>query len=103
MTLEVGEHIPARHELTVIRNLHAHNRCGILLSWACCNNGHQHVNLRPNAFVVDAFKALGYAYDAPASDAMRAPRLRMLVPPRDPRAPDRCFSPAPAQRSARRA
>lgn len=42
VSLEVGEHVPREHTLMFIRNLHAHNRCGVLLSWACCHNGHQH-------------------------------------------------------------
>ena len=76
ISLETGEHVPRRHELMLIRNLHAHNRCGVLLSWACCNGGHQHVNLRPNGFVINAFERLGYRYDAARSEGMRNPRLR---------------------------
>lgn len=76
LSLEVGEHLPRRHELMFIRNLHAHNRCGVLLSWACCNGGHQHINLRPNAFVIRAFEDLGYRFDARRSEAMRRPALR---------------------------
>ena len=34
MSLEVGEHIPSRFEASVIRNLHAHNCRGVILSWA---------------------------------------------------------------------
>ena len=60
----------------LIRNLHAHNRCGVLLSWACCVSGHQHVNLRSNAHVIESFEQLGYRYDAARSEAMRRPPLR---------------------------
>ena len=76
VSLEVGEHVPRKFELMLVRNLHVHNRCGVLLSWACCNGGHQHVNLRPNAFVVRIFDELGYRFDAKASQAMRRPALR---------------------------
>lgn len=76
VSLEVGEHVPRELELMLIRNLHVHNRCGVLLSWACCHNGHQHVNLRPNGFVVDAFARLGYRYDVSRSEAMRSAALR---------------------------
>ena len=33
MSLEVAEHIPNEHEGAVIRNLHAHNKRGLILSW----------------------------------------------------------------------
>ena len=76
VSFEVGEHVPRKHELMVVRNLHAHNKCGVLLSWACCHSGHQHVNLRPNALVIEWFDQLGYYYDARRTEAMRNPRLR---------------------------
>lgn len=75
VSLEVGEHVPREHEYTFIRNLHAHNCIGVVLSWACYG-GHQHVNRRPNEFVIDAFTQLGYRYDEPASMRMRQPQLR---------------------------
>ena len=46
MTLEVGEHIPSSHEGMMIRNLHAHNCKGLILSWAQIGHGgHFHINL----------------------------------------------------------
>ena len=45
VSLEVGEHVPRSHELQFIRNLHAHNCRGVLLSWAWYG-GFQHVNRR---------------------------------------------------------
>ena len=75
LSLEVGEHVPREHELTLLGNLHAHNCRGVLLSWACYG-GHQHVNKRPNAYLIDAFHRLGYRYDERASNAMRQPELR---------------------------
>lgn len=75
VSLEVGEHIPREHEYTFLRNLHAHNCMGVVLSWACYG-GHQHVNRRPNDWVIDAFQRLGYRYDAATSQRMRQPGLR---------------------------
>jgi len=44
MCMEVAEHIPSEHEAAVVRNLHAHNCRGIILSWASLGqNGHNHV------------------------------------------------------------
>jgi hypothetical protein len=75
LSLEVGEHVQREHELVLLRNLHAHACRGILLSWACYG-GHQHVNKRPNAHLIDAFERLGYRYDAATSHEMRRPALR---------------------------
>lgn len=75
LSLEVGEHIPREHELTLVRNLHAHACRGVVLSWACYG-GHQHVNRRSNEHVIGIFEALGYAYDRHASHEMRRPPLR---------------------------
>ena len=35
LSLEVGEHVPSRYEDMYLRNLHAHNCKGIILSWGC--------------------------------------------------------------------
>ena len=75
VSLEVGEHIPAAHEMTFIRNVHALNCRGVLLSWACYG-GHQHVNRRQNEYIIDIFRRLGYRYDAGAANQMRRPELR---------------------------
>ena len=82
LCLEVAEHIPRAHEEAFVQNLHAHNRCGVLLSWACCVSGHQHVNLRSNAHVIESFEQLGYRYDAARSEAMRRPQARLGAPSR---------------------
>ena len=57
------------------RNLHAHNCRGVVLSWACYG-GHQHVNTRPNEYIVGIFRELGYRYDEETSAAMRRPAER---------------------------
>jgi hypothetical protein len=42
---QVAEHIPPSGEMAFVRNLHAHNCLGIVLSWADYS-GHAHVNRR---------------------------------------------------------
>ena len=61
MSLEVGEHVPKEHEGTLIRNLHAHNRCGIILSWAHLGaRGNAHVNTHSEGYLATIFEELGY-------------------------------------------
>ena len=64
MSLEVGEHIPSHQEGMMIRNLHAHNCKGIILSWSVAGHGgHHHVNLHDNQYLIDIFSELGYEND----------------------------------------
>ena len=73
MSLEVGEHVPHEFEHMVIRNLHAHNTIGVIVSWARVNQGgHGHVNNHSSDYLVKLFKALGYDYDEATSVALRA-------------------------------
>ena len=46
LSLEVGEHVPSNYEQAMlIRNLHHHNRKGVILSWSVIGQGgHSHVN-----------------------------------------------------------
>ena len=72
LCLEAGEHVPARHEGTVLRNLHAHNRRGIILSWAVLGQqGPGHLNNHANGHVVSALDALGYDLDSRLTAALR--------------------------------
>lgn len=41
LSIEVGEHIPAKYENNFIQNLHRHNKKGIIVSWAIIGN---HIN-----------------------------------------------------------
>lgn len=51
MALEVAEHVPVVSEGLFLRNLHAHNCKGIILSWAVPKqHGHGHVNLRDSKY-----------------------------------------------------
>lgn len=64
MSLEVGEHIPARLEGMFIRNLHRHNCKGIILSWGVLQqNGLHHINEHSNDYIYKIFTQLGYERD----------------------------------------
>jgi len=68
MSIEVGEHIPSHLEGMVIRNLHAHNCKGIVLSWAKAKQaGHHHINNHSEKYLVDIFSQLGYEKDEEAT------------------------------------
>jgi len=68
MSFEVGEHIPSYFEGMVIRNLHAHNCKGIVLSWAQAKQGgHHHINNHDEEYLVDIFSQLGYEKDEEAT------------------------------------
>jgi hypothetical protein len=61
MSLEVAEHVPAAHEFAVVRNLHAHNRRGIVLSWGALHQpGVAHVNNHNATYIAKIFDGLGY-------------------------------------------
>jgi len=71
MSFEVGEHIPPHQEGMVIRNLHAHNCKGIILSWSQAgHDGHHHVNLHNNEYLVELFMELGYEVDKKATELL---------------------------------
>jgi hypothetical protein len=65
MSFEVGEHIASSKEGMFIRNLHATNCRGILLSWATMKQvgGTGHVNLHDNEYLIRLFTDLGYVQD----------------------------------------
>ena len=75
MSLEVGEHVPSKFEGMLIRNLHRHNRKGIILSWAIVGqDGHSHINNHSNEYLIRVFEALGYTYDVEFSNRLRVPK-----------------------------
>ena len=72
MLLEVGEHVPSDIEGMVIRNLHAHNCRGILLSWGVPGQGGlNHVNLHDSQYLIDVFEDLGSIHDAETTKHFR--------------------------------
>ena len=69
---EVGEHVPSRDEATFVRNLHAHNCRGVVLSWAQLNQwGKGHVNNHKHTYVRAIFEGLGYRYAPEIALAIR--------------------------------
>ena len=73
LSLEVGEHVPTAFEGMLVRNLHAHNCRGVVLSWAVLNqSGVGHINNHRNEYIVQTFAALGYRYDEARVSAWRA-------------------------------
>jgi hypothetical protein len=77
LSLEVGEHVPSRLEAMVVRNLHAHNCRGVLLSWASLwQSGYRHVNNHGHAYLTRLFRGLGYRPRDDLARAMRKPWLR---------------------------
>lgn len=73
VSLEVGEHIPARYEAAYFANLHRNNRCGVVLSWAVPGqSGRGHVNCRDNGYVAGEMRKLGYVLDEAATTSGRA-------------------------------
>jgi hypothetical protein len=75
MSLEVGEHIPPQHEMMYLRNLHAHNCRGLVLSWAYLGKwGVGHVNAHSKQYLVDAVSKLGYHVDWDATAFLRKTR-----------------------------
>lgn len=72
MSLEVGEHIPSSSEHMVLRNIHAHNCRGIILSWASLNQiGFDHINNHRNEYVINQVTQLGYVYNQTLSSKFR--------------------------------
>lgn len=74
---EVGEHVPSKYEGMFVRNLHATNCRGIVLSWATFKQrgGTSHINLHDNDHLKQSFAELGYVHD----DAMQE-RFRKATP-----------------------
>ncbi len=64
ISLDVGQYIPSNFEGNYIRNLHAHNCRGVILSWETPEQpGKGRVNLHNNDYLIRIFSELGYAYD----------------------------------------
>ena len=64
VTTEAGEHVPNALEGTFIRNLHAHNCLGIILTWANLNQGGTaHINNHDPLYLRTLFEELGYTFD----------------------------------------
>ena len=72
ISLEVGEHVPHTLEEMVVRNLHAHNCRGVILSWASLGQGgHFHVNNHGEEYLTSIFVGLGYYRNETLTSMMR--------------------------------
>ena len=81
LSLECGEHIPHSGEATFVRNLHAHNLCGIILSWAALGQpGLNHINNHGSDYLLDLFSPLGYAKDEVLTRLLREGGAPNAVP-----------------------
>ena len=77
ISLEVGEHIPHKDEMNYVRNLHAHNCRGIIISWGnVLQRGHGHINNHRWSYIRDLFVELDYELDRELSDRMQAIDIR---------------------------
>jgi len=57
----------------VVRNLHVHNKCGLILSWAPLDRyGLSHINNHDPAYIRTLFEELGYHVDNAFTDVLRA-------------------------------
>ena len=75
VSLEVGEHIPSEHEMMVVRNLHAMNCRGIVLSWAQLGKwGVGHVNTHRSSYLIETFTAIGYRFAVNTTDELQRNR-----------------------------
>ena len=75
LSLEAGEHVPRENEFMFVRNLHAHNCVGLILSWANRQQGGLgHVNPHDAPYLLSLFTELGYEQDERLLAALRAPR-----------------------------
>ena len=64
VSLEVAEHLPNQRESFYIRNLHAHNCVGLLISWGVLGQGGlAHINNHPPEYLTEIFEGLGYRTD----------------------------------------
>ena len=81
VSLEVGEHVPHEFEPMLIRNLHAANCRGIVLSWGTYTpgkRGHGDANYHSASYLVAIFESLGYRFLAESTPHY----LRLPLSPR---------------------
>lgn len=71
LCLEVAEHVPKQHELTMLNNVHRHGRKGVVLSWSSAKAGIGHVNPQPASYVHNAMRRMNYTEDVAAGKALR--------------------------------
>lgn len=73
LSLEVGEHLHQSLERQYVRNLIAHARKGVILSWANLKQpGYGHINNHSPSYLASLFSELGFRHDPNVSAALRA-------------------------------
>lgn len=71
LSLEAGEHVPREREGMLLRNIHAHNCVGVIVTWATINQwGDGHVNTHDPPYLISIFEELGYVRDVALSERM---------------------------------
>ena len=71
LCLEVGEHIPQKHEDVLFHNVLDTARKGVIISWSN-GGGHSHVNRRPNQYVIEEVERRGFEHVPALSKQLRA-------------------------------
>ena len=72
ISLEVGEHIPRKHEQTFIDNVVKFVSKDLIISWAVPGqDGTGHFNLRDNGYIKNEFTRRGLEYDQKQSEWLR--------------------------------
>ena len=72
ISLEVGEHIPAKFEHIYIDNLFRHAKEGVILSWAAVGQGgHSHINNRDFEYVKQKMEEKGFLHDVASSNHLK--------------------------------
>lgn len=84
LSVEVGEHIPPEWEGVYLRNLHAHNCHGIILSWAAAGQrGQGHINNHGMRYVRGKLEGLGYRVNESLTERMGRGRPMQGMPIHD--------------------
>ncbi len=69
--LEVGEHIPRRHEQSLIDKVASIPTEGLIVTWAPGSKGHGHVNCRTDVWVAQQFIRRGWEVNEEATERFR--------------------------------
>lgn len=72
LSLEVGEHIPAKYETIFIDNVCKHSKNLIIISWAVVGQGGDgHVNCRNNDYIIKEIERRFFSYKEEESNYLR--------------------------------
>lgn len=72
LCLEVGEHIPKKHEQKFIDNVARFTAKDLIMSWAVPGQGGKgHFNERPNSYIIDQMEKRDFTYKIDISNELR--------------------------------